>query len=424
MSELYSRAIIVWVCVMSSVMWAAPIQRAAAQTARATSARQLGPGDEVLILIPERGELQEVEATIDATGEVALGLYGRVNLNGLTEAQARDAVARQLSKVLASTAGVQVILQVSRVLVMVTGNVRSPGPKRLEPPATIWAAVQQSGGALEGADLREIVILRGDTRQVVNVHAYLTGAQDSLPALERGDTIFVPAQPGMSPVSIVGSANEFLSEDALATKIFVMGAVKAPGIYERAPGMTALTAIGLARGPLPLSDLSHVRVISKDSSARADVGAWMAGQGRALPSLPDDGGVIVYVPSQDGDPARGFANTVMVVGAVRDAGHHGVDGSITLIDAIARAGGPDDKANLRRVRRVRRGDGFTLATVYDLERYSRQGGVVGEVEVAPGDLVMIGSREETTWRTTMQVISDVAVIGAAFALFASMVSGG
>lgn len=424
MLELYSRWLVVLICVVSSVTWVAPIQQASAQSTQANPTRQLGPGDEVLILIPERGELQELKVTLDATGEVPLGLYGRVNLKGLTEDQARDAVASQLSKVLASTAGVQVILQVSRVLVMVTGNVRAPGPKRLEPPATIWAAVQQSGGALEGADLRKIVILRGDTRQVVDVHAYLTGAQGSLPALERGDTIFVPAQPGMSPVSTIGSANEFLSEDALATKVFVMGAVKAPGIYERAPGMTALTAIGLARGPLPLSDLSHVRVISKDASARADVGAWMAGKGRALPNLPDGGGVIVYVPSQDGDPARGFANTVMVVGAVRNAGHHGVDRSITLIDAIARAGGPDDKANLRSVRRVRRGDGFTLATVYDLEGYSKRGGVVGEVEVAPGDLVVIGSQEETTWRTTMQVISDVAVIGAAFALFASMVSGG
>ena len=103
-----------WLALFFSLVIGAP-------AGRAQEAPKLGPGDEVMILIPEGAELEEHRVVLDTSGEVGLGVYGRVQIKGQTIAQARDSISKALSTMLADTSGVHVTIVSRGALVMVTG---------------------------------------------------------------------------------------------------------------------------------------------------------------------------------------------------------------------------------------------------------------------------------------------------------------
>lgn len=377
----------------------------------------LGPGDDVLVLIPADGKLSELRATLDARGEVALGVYGRLSLGGQSEAQASAALAAHLHPLLSRTDGAQVVLQRSRTMVLVTGHVRQPGAVSLERWETLWHAIQRSGGALDGAELRGVVVLRGGKRLRADLHAYLTAESDAgLPPLESGDTIFVPAQAGMPTVS--GAAGALLSEPALVGRVVVLGAVKAPGIYELSAGLDAVGALALANGPLPDADLAHARLISGARSEALDLSGFMSGRAAHTGPLVGTGGMILYVPARGQGQDNDFVEAVDVLGAVKAPGALELTRPQPLLHVLALAGGPTDSADFARVHHIQRGDGYSFSATYDLKAFAERGGVMGEVMVSPGDVVVVARKDDTAWRQTVRTVSDLSIVAAAFVLIA------
>src|SRR5207237_1140324 len=107
----------------------------------------------------------------------------------------------------------------------------SPGVRTLTGLNTPVDAILLSGGIKKTGSLRNVILVRGHRRVTLDLYSLLgTGLYSSVGALTEGDRIIVPA----------------IGQTVAAT-----GVIKRPGIYELAPGASAITQqslIALAGG--------------------------------------------------------------------------------------------------------------------------------------------------------------------------------
>ncbi len=390
-----------------------------APAGKAQEASVLGPGDEVMILIPEGAELEEHRVVIDTSGEVALGVYGRVQLKGQTLAQARASLSSALSTMLADTSGVHVTVLSRGALVMVTGHVAKPGVVRLELGAPAWTAIQGAGGPNPGADLTRVERIHEGTKPIIDVRAYLTRGEGAAVTLAPGDTLFVPAD--MTLPAAHASTAALLDARSLDGKVVVLGEVAEAGIFTHGEGMTFLQALALARGASPNGDLEYCYAIQREGSTRVDLSRELRGEVGATVIPKVEGGVILYVPLLDLKRPITHRPVAHVMGEVARPGEVLVDAQgKPLVVVLSQTGGPTSKANPRRVRVVRQQSGMTIASTYDLERYGRRGGFAGQARVYPGDMVMVETRDQDRVKRIARTISDVAIIATTFALLLAL----
>ena len=100
--------------------------------------------------------------------------------------------------------------------------------------------------------------------------------------------------------------------------------------------------------------------------------------------------------------------SVTVDGAVSKAGSFPVMGSLTLMQAVANAGGTTTEANARRVAIFRQIDGKRQAAAFDLISIRR--GEVADPEVFPGDIVIIdGSSIKAAQKRIMETLPILSI---------------
>lgn len=375
----------------------------------------LVPGDEVRVFIPGADPPESVYQ-IDSQGDIDLGINGRVKISGVPIEKGEELLKDHLSNYLRSTAGVTLMLVKAQRTLMVTGRVANPGLVTIDADSDLWGAVHSAGGLISGADLSRVSIIRHGLEIPVDLHGFLTrDVREPLPAVRAGDTIFVPADPSM-PIS-EGGATAFLGNKALDRKVFVIGSVRAPGLFDRSRALDVLTAVSLAGGPDAEADLGHVRLLTSDTSRPVNLIDALRGKPLSANLLPGTGGAIVYVPSL----ARGLDNRlgkhINVIGGVRDPGRVPISGPIEISDAISLAGGPVNGAKLKKVHVVQVEPGYTLVQRYNLERFFEEGGMLGHTLIPPGSTIVVGQRDLTVLNTTLSVISTAAMLSTSAALW-------
>lgn len=99
--------------------------------------------------------------------------------------------------------------------------------------------------------------------------------------------------------------------------------------------------------------------------------------------------------------------TVTVEGAVRAPGAVALAAPTNLIDAIARAGGPSDLANEKRVIIFRQVNGARQAAAFDLRRVRE--GLMDNPDIYPGDIVVVDGSELR--RDMRDFLSAVPLLG-------------
>ncbi len=374
-------------------------------------------GDAIELVLPGK-QLKRVRVEVRVDGTVDLGTYGALEVAGLDLPAARAALRERLAAYVRDPSSADLKRVESGRVVMISGMVKNPGLLRLQPGDDLWVALARAGGAREGADLSSVQLLHGGQRSTVDLRARLELGDGAIPALGPGDTVFVPAAAGR-PNPQTGVV-EFLSSEAAARKLFVIGEVRTPGLFEREASLNPIAALALAGGPTPKAELSAARLITIDGARRLDLVDALARGSAATVELPQEGALILFVPPrEDGGHGR-FGAHVNILGGVNKPGRYRVAGRLSLVDALALAGGPEGRANIRRVRLVRSRDAGTIVSEYDLRRFTRRGGVVARVVVEPGDTLYVDHRGPVTVDDFVRTLSNIAVLAAAVALLASL----
>lgn len=208
--------------------------------------------------------------------------------------------------------------------VYVLGEVRTPGAIPVTTADTITAALARAGGTNATANLAGAYILRNNTRVPVNLQALLQeGAAGDNAGIQPGDVLVVPASGGT---------------------VYWVGQVTRPGPVPYQQAETLLAAWASAGGVSPDGDLRNAMVLRENAALPVDLEALERGDMRQ--NLPLQPGDRILVPR--------FAHQMYILGQVGTPGVHNIHPGDTLLDVLARAGGPAGDAAINKIAIVRK----------------------------------------------------------------------
>ncbi len=226
----------------------------------------IGPEDVLQVSVWMHPELERT-VTVGRDGSITFPPIGEVKAAGQNPNQLGSRLADRLSGYLRQTATVTVtVAQYVSQSVFVSGGVARPGRYGFEKMPGLIDVINQAGGAIAGADLSQVQILRreGDLRrpQTVNVAAAMrTGADATLPALKPGDTIVIPVSGVGGPGPVTGGADV----------AGVLGEVQHPGLYPMGTGLDLWMVLAQAGGLTTRGNLGDVRVVRPREGGGASV---------------------------------------------------------------------------------------------------------------------------------------------------------
>ncbi len=388
------------------VLVSAPMSAGMASVAVAEEAR-LSAGDALEVTVPGPSP-SKVKARIERDGSVDLGVYGRSVVGGMTLYNATLKIRKDMEVFIRDTSSVQVRLVETAALIYVTGCVNQPGLVELTSDRDPLLAITKAGGHSKCADLSRVVLKTPAATSTIDLQSYLERPQEqSIPPLQSGTTLIVPAQRGLSvPLGELRMDPEVLEE-----RIFVLGAVNNPGHFPRQGVTTIWQALALSAGPKDGALLHSIRVLGgskhRTRNALDPVDA----------SLPHSGALIIYVPSAaEVAQSRG----VTVLGAVNRPGKVPTAKPISLIEAIGRAGGTNNRAELDEVYVLRTTQSGTLTMRFNLEHLLQKGGQAVHFRLQPGDTLSVGQEKPSLWKDGVEVASDLTILATAVALLAGL----
>jgi protein involved in polysaccharide export with SLBB domain len=271
------------------------------------------------------------------------------------------------------------------VRIWVTGAVQKPGQNRLPEGSDPYQAVAAAGGILLAPENN---VIEEQVRFVVR----------------RGpDVIELPArQDPTAPRFRLESGDTIMVQLPALVKVIVGGEVMRSGEFSVPAGTTLPAVVAVAGGITPQGSLANVLVVRKGEARVLDVSQVRAG---ALPppfSVED--GDLVYV--------RQSERLIYVFGSVRQPGRYVMeDGKeYRAAEALARAGGLDDRGTMRRMYLARPGpDGKFQVTQYHLDEFIKSGRLASNPVLQPGDVLLFSQANRFNIGELTQVISSLVL---------------
>lgn len=365
--------------------------------AGAQQAYLLGPGDVLEISVYGRPELTAT-VVILPEGRVLLPLVGAVTAAGLTV----EALAQNLTRAYAAyikNPRVSIVLRALRtVTVSVIGLVKSPGVYRLGPNATILDALAAAGGVLEMADLTAVQVLRTGQSAVTI---------DLTPAM-RGEAV-------ATSLLLSGGETIIIRED-LVNVVSIAGEVTRPGRYPLRGEMRVLDALLLAGGLTARAAVGQARLVHKSGeSLPLALDRLLFRQEMQFNILLQPGDTVLIPELQ---------RQVFVLGDVRNPGAFPIDTELTLLEALALAGGPVPRnvSTARRVHIVRRPGGPSVrdAEGVTVERRADGGALIAvdldvlqrgvpdaNLAIVAGDVIVVPQNNLGGLQVILNILSGV-----------------
>jgi polysaccharide biosynthesis/export protein len=303
----------------------------------------IGPGDVIEVEVPGVDDLKDRTVRVSGSGQIELPLIGVIDTTGLTESGLRDSLKAALGKYMYNPQVDVFVKEYHSRQVAVVGAVRSPGLVVLTGGGeTILDVITQAGGLTpDAAD--EIVILpevKGGREKLQQIAASMSGGDDS-------------GKPVADPASATATTHETQAEATQATQ---------PGSTKAGNSAVDLTALEqeVSNGPAVIIPLKSA----------------MRGSAKYMNMLASPGDIIVV-------PGGG---NVMVTGWVYKPGYFEVGSGLTVLGAVASAGGAMFAANTSEATLIRSdGAGNKVSLPVDLDKIAT--GQAPDIPVRANDVV-------------------------------------
>jgi len=169
---------------------------------------RLGPHDTLRIFVWGHPDLTPVTSnvttggfastpagrTIDNNGNLFFPMVGQIRASGMTVSEFRGRLAKALSAYIPNPQVEVDVAGFRSQRVFVSGAVKSPGAISVtDQPLKVTDALAGAGGALDSADLYDVVLTRGDRSVRLNLDSlYYNGRLESNVLLADGDVLSVP----------------------------------------------------------------------------------------------------------------------------------------------------------------------------------------------------------------------------------------
>lgn len=153
---------------------------------------KIGPEDVLMIRVWRENELSGPVA-VRPDGLITLPLIGDVQAGGLTPEELKDALTLKLSTLINEPRVMVSVQAVRSKKYYITGEVMRSGAYPLVSPITVLEALSNAGGFREFANLKKIVIIRGNERLKFNYKEVVAGKNlEQNIQIQNGDHIVVP----------------------------------------------------------------------------------------------------------------------------------------------------------------------------------------------------------------------------------------
>jgi polysaccharide biosynthesis/export protein len=349
------------VCVMITALSGGAAGAPATNRSAAPESYILGPGDQIEISIFGESDLSRT-VTIKPDGTIALALVNEVRAAGKTTAQLEVELAKMYSKYL-KTPSVSVIVKELRIdRVYLLGQVSKPGDYQLRPNVGIFELLASAGGPTNRADLAKAVIIRGKTETIkLDLVNAFTKNQTPDVKLRADDVLFIPETD---------------------RRIVALGEVNHPGAYELLEGQHVTDLLAAAGGPTPRAGLPKAYIMREGIQMPVDLKHVLNGDAAANTALKP-GDMLVVPENKD---------KIAILGEVNKPGPYDLSENMNIIDAIAQAGGPTEKANLDGLQIVRFEGGKATSTKIKAKEAIQGKDASQNVLLKSGDVVYVPTR--------------------------------
>ena len=280
--------------------------------------------------------------------------------------------------------------------VNVIGEVVRPGRVEWSDEMDMMHLLAHVGGPTLRADTSKIEVVEPDGKMLTfNLDEFiLNGAPSSeLPVVRAGTIIRVhdlPQDPSDNKSQWVRQSSD--------ASIYVFGQVNAPGRYRFTKEMHFLDILSAADGPTKDADIHNIKITHRDKDyakvSKLNLSLYFeTGDESLLPNVTM--GDTIYIPEKDKIWLdRSKETTVRVLGAINKPGRYVFDDNMTILDILAEAGGPSDRAYLEKISIVNMSCCQEQARTFDLIDFSKTANVYKLPVLRAGDTIYIPDRSE------------------------------
>jgi polysaccharide biosynthesis/export protein len=275
------------------------------------------------------------QIAIAPDGNITLPLVGSISTAGMTVQRLISLLAKAYAEFIVDPHVMVTIREYRKLHASVLGQVAKPGAYDLPLGTRLLDLIAAGGGLTDTAALKEAQLLRpGRPPVVVDLTRAIAGDAVANVSLAGGETLVVP-------------------ED-LTGYVIVQGEVVRPGRYRLKGEMRVIDVLALAGGlteRASVTQSSLTRGTAKAEPLALDSLLLRQEMDRNVPLQPGD---ILTVPEETN-------NKIYVIGDVKTPGVFPLKGQVTLLQAIAMAGGPEQRGpgTAKSAYVVRRGGGDT-----------------------------------------------------------------
>ncbi|MGD9520152.1 MAG: SLBB domain-containing protein [Armatimonadota bacterium] len=299
-------------------------------------------GDTLAITVQKHPEYSLSSVTVPLDGVIYYPLAGALKVTDKTLDELTQLITDALKRELRQPAVTVNVVRSQPRYVYVWGAVNKPGPVDLDAAKvdslSVPGAVGMAGGYSYGADDSFVTVVRiGQEPQRV-------------PLETKRPELDVPSDPGIKLV-----AGDTLIVPEIKAWVSVVGEVEQPGHFTLRPMDNILSLLAQAKGLTPRADRERALLLRPNGEQiELSIGGAIDGtiDASKLPQ-PRDGDVVVFLPAR---------NDVVVLGEVNKPGTIELLPEMTVLDALAAAGGQTKQADLSKVEIVQR-DGTTRTVV-------------------------------------------------------------
>jgi protein involved in polysaccharide export with SLBB domain len=249
------------------------------------------------------------EAVLDVnmTGSIIIPEIGEFQLAGLTYKEASLKIKDEIGRKYVGTEAYISLDQIRSKQIYALGNVKTPGTYAINAFGSPLNALISAGGVNKNSSLRSIQVLR-DNKIIETIDLYdllISGDVSSTDfLLNDGDSILV---------------------SGLKSRASIIGEVIRPAIYEIVDNESLEQLLKFALGATPFADLSNISIERLLPSGQSTIL-----KPKTASSFLLRNGDKVTVNSSKGEKI----NSVLISGALRNAGEYSLQGTNTLGDII------------------------------------------------------------------------------------------
>jgi polysaccharide export outer membrane protein len=337
----------------------------------------LAPYDQLDIDLQDQPTMRRT-VTILQDGTFNYPVVGAVKASGMTVAELQTQIDSGLSERYNEPHVIVTVLQTHMRKISVTGAVRAPGEYDYRPGLRLLELIAACGGPTSTPELTQATLIsdHGGKSTPINLEKLINeGDQTQNLLLQPGDSLlFSPKDPATSTIHIVGQ-------------------VLKPGDYSVvASGATVLALLTEAGGATADAALSQTQILRHDSGdvQTVDLHPLKFDLNDPAGKIKLEAGDTLLVPENN--------NKIYILGEVRSNSVFRIpDGeTLTLTEALAEAGGPNDDGDKKQVGIIRHvttktGTERKLIEVNVADLLKNQGDAQ-DVPLQPGDEVIVPTR--------------------------------